>query len=118
MVYNENMDEMLVCPGCHVAVRPTDYFCFNCGKNLHAAPPGTGPADQIKLYLGSVFLTPMGIIWGLRYLRENDEKAKIVGIVAMILSVVTMIVAAQYTVSLVNTINNQVGQQLQGIEGF
>lgn len=118
MVYNSIMDEMLVCPACHIAVRPTDYFCFNCGKNLHAAPLGTGPADQIKLYLGSVFLTPMGIIWGLQYLREKDEKAKIVGIVAMILSVVIIIVVAQYTVSLVNTINNQVGQQLQGIGGF
>ena len=112
------MDETSLCPACHIAVRPTDYFCFNCGKNLHAAPPGTTTTDQIKLYLGSVFLVPMGIFWGLRYLRVDNGRSKIVGIIAMALSVVTFIVAVRYTVNLVNTINSQVEKQLQGIEGF
>lgn len=119
MLYNEmSMDEIVMCPVCHVTVRPTDFFCFNCGKNLHAAPPGTAPFDQIKLYLGSVFLTPMGIIWGLRYLRAEDQKAKIVGVVAMALSVITIIIATQYAVNLMNSINGQVGKQLQRIEGL
>lgn len=112
------MDEISLCPGCHIAVRPTDYFCFNCGKNLHSAPPGTTPADQIKLYLGSVFLAPMGIFWGLKYLREESQKSKIVGLVAMALSVVTFIIAVKFTVNTVNTLNTQVEKQLQGIEGF
>lgn len=112
------MDEISLCPGCHIAVRPTDYFCFNCGKNLHAAPPGTTPADQLKLYAGSILLAPMGIFWGLKYLGVNDDKTKIVGVVAMILSGVTFIIAAQYTMAFVNSLNSQVGQQLQGIEGF
>ncbi|MBI3385626.1 hypothetical protein HY031_00925 [Candidatus Gottesmanbacteria bacterium] len=101
-----------------MAVRPLDYFCFNCGKNLHAVPPGTTPADQIKLYLGSVFLAPMGIVWGFRYLRVDNDKSKIVGVVAMILTVITIVIATQYTVTLVNTLNSQVGKQLQGIEGM
>ena len=109
---------MPVCPACHIAVRPTDYFCSNCGKNLHTAPPGTTTTDQIKLYLGSVFLVPMGIFWGLRYLRVDNGRSKIVGIIAMALSVVTFIVAVRYTVNLVNAINSQVEKQLQGIEGF
>lgn len=112
------MDEVSLCPACHMAVRPTDYFCFNCGKNLHAAPPGTTPADQIKLYLGSVFLAPMGIFWGLRYLREESQKSKIMGIIAMAISVVILIVVVQYTANLVNTLNSEVGKQLQGIEGY
>ncbi len=109
---------MPACPGCHTAVRPTDYFCFNCGKSLHAVPPGTTLLDQIKLYTGSIVLAPMGIFWGLKYLRENDDKAKLVGVVAMILSGVTFILAVQYTMSFVNSLNVQMGQQLQGIEGF
>lgn len=112
------MDEISLCPACHIAVRPTDYFCFNCGKNLHAAPPGTTSADQTKLYLGSIFLAPMGIFWGLRYLRDGRQKSKIVGIVAMALSVVTFIIAVKFTVNTVNTLNTQVEKQLQGIEGF
>ena len=112
------MDEISLCSVCHSTVRPTDYFCFNCEKNLHEKPLGTSLEDQIKLYLGSVFLTPMGIIWGLKYLRQEDQESKIAGIVAMILSVVTIIVVAQYIVNTVNSINTQVGNQLQGIEGF
>lgn len=112
------MDETALCPGCHIAVRPTDYYCFNCGKNLHAAPPGTTSADQIKLYLGSIFLAPMGIFWGLRYMRDGSQKSKIIGIVAMALSVVIFIIAVKFTVNTVNTLNTQVEKQLQGIEGF
>ena len=85
---------------------------------MHEAPPGTAPEDQIKLYLGSVFLAPMGIVWGLKYLRQEDQKSKIVGIVAMSLSVMTLIIATQYVMSAVNSINGQVNKQLQGIEGF
>ncbi len=99
-------------------VRPTDYFCSNCGKNLHPASLGTTVVDQTKLYLGSVFLAPMGIFWGMRYLREKDDTSKIVGVIAMLLSIITLVVVIQYTVSFMNTINSQVGKQFQGIEGF
>lgn len=115
------MDEVITpvaCPFCHVAVRPTDYFCSNCGKNLHPAPLGTTAFDQAKLYIGSVFFTPMGIFWGMRYLREKSDTSKIVGVIAMLLSIVTLIVAVQFTVSFMNTINSQMGKQFQGIEGF
>ncbi len=115
------MDEVITpvaCPFCHVAVRPMDYFCSNCGKNLHPTPLGTGVSDIAKLYIGSVLLAPMGIFWGLRYLREKDDKSKIIGVIAMLLSLVTLIVAIQYTVTFMNTINNQVGKQFQGIEGL
>ena len=115
------MDEVVpstVCPFCHIAVRPADYFCSNCGKNLHPAPLGTGVFDIAKLYLGSVFFTPMGIFWGMRYLREKNNTSIIVGVIAMLLSLVTLIVAIQYTVSFMNTINSQMGKQFQGIEGL
>lgn len=112
------MDETVLCPGCHIAVRPLDYFCFNCGKNLHVAPQGTKLVDQMKLYVGSILLAPMGIFWGLKYVKENDDKTKIIGVVAMIISGVTFIIAAQYTLAFINSLNTQVGQQLQGIEGF
>lgn len=115
------MDEVITpvsCPFCHVAVRPMDYFCGNCGKNLHPARIGTSAFDQAKLYLGSVLLAPMGIFWGMRYLREKEDKSKIVGIIAMLLSIVTLIVAVQLSVTFMNTINSQIGKQFQGIEGF
>lgn len=108
----------MFCPVCHIEVRSTDYFCSNCGKNLHPAPPGTTVADQAKLYLGSIFLAPMGIVWGLRYLRGLDQKSKVMGMVAIGLSTITILVVLKYTVDFINTLNSQMGKGLQGIEGL
>src|ERR1700690_2123516 len=60
-----------VCPMCHIQVRLTDYFCYNCGKNLHPKPLSTSIEIQILYYVGSLVLPPMGFIWGFRYIREN-----------------------------------------------
>ncbi len=60
----------------------------------------------------------MGIIWGLRYLRQSDRNSKIVGWIAIVLTIVVIIVSIQITVNLINTINTQVNQQLQDIQGF
>lgn len=60
----------------------------------------------------------MGLFWGIRYLREQDGKSKIVGIVTITLTVLVLIIVTGYTVKLINNVNNQVGKQLQGIEGF
>jgi hypothetical protein len=92
------MDET-ICSQCHVAVRVSDYFCFNCGKNLKPKPLSTSVSTQLIYYAGSVFLPPMGIIWGIKYLKEKESKAKIVGIVCITITVVVLIVAVQCLVS-------------------
>lgn len=109
---------MGTCPGCHVQVRPTDYFCFNCGKNLHPQPLSTSASAQISLYLKSALLPPMGIIWGIRYLQQKDQPSKTVGIIAMVLTVVILILAIQASISLMNTVNKSVNSQLQNMQGY
>ncbi len=106
------------CPVCHVIVRPTDFFCYNCGKNLHAPPPSTTKEEQIKLYLSSFLLPPMGIIWALPYVRQTDTKSKTVGYVAMGITVIAILMVAVQAMSLVNTINVQLNSQTQGLQGF
>ncbi|MBI5448849.1 hypothetical protein HY948_00875 [Candidatus Gottesmanbacteria bacterium] len=109
------MDQIIGCPVCRVTVRPADYFCFNCGKKLRVLPLGVTTGDQMKLYIGSVFLAPMGIVWGLRYLQEDGQKTKIAGIIAMSLSVITIIIVTQFAVRVVNSVNSEISTQLQGI---
>lgn len=111
------MEEILTCPVCHVAVRPTDFFCYNCGKNLHQAPLSANLNTQIGIYLGSVFLAPMGIIWGLRYLRQPDATSKRIGVTAMALSVITILVLTRWLVGTYNAAMNQVNQ-MQNLQGF
>jgi hypothetical protein len=111
------MDEIVVCSRCHTTVRPTDYFCFNCGANLRPVPPSLSVEKQAMLYLGSFFLPPMGIIWGLPYIRQPDRTSKIVGYIAVGLTVIALILAVQVTVNIMNGVNKQMNE-IQNLQGF
>ena len=109
---------LAVCPGCHASVRPTDYFCFNCGKSLKSKPPSTSLTRQLLIYAGSIFLPPLGIIWGIRYLRQDDQSSKIIGWLAIILTLLSIIVSIKLTFDVVNGINEAVNSQMQNFQGF
>jgi hypothetical protein len=107
------MDEIISCPTCHQPVRPTDYFCPNCGKNLRPAPLSTSLSGQISLYLKTLLLPPLGLVWGFRYLRQSDTKSKIVGLVTIIITTIEVIWLIQFTINTVNTFTEQLNQQTQ-----
>lgn len=107
-----------LCPKCHQQVRPTDYFCYNCGTNLHAKPLSTSLTQQLVYYSGSIVLPPMGIIWGMRYLRESHIKSKVVGIVCIVLTIIELVFIVQVTVNLIHTINIQMTEGLNKYQGF
>jgi len=105
--------EGLLCPACHVTVRPEDYFCYNCGQNLRPKPLSTSFSGQLVVYLKSLLLPPWGVILGMRYLRQPDRRSKLVGWAAIILTVVILMVVIKLTMNMITLVNDQVGQQLQ-----
>lgn len=107
------MENSVVCPFCHAEVKATDYFCFNCGKNLKPKPLSTSLIQQIVLYLESIFLPPFGIVIGIRYLRQKDITSKIVGIISIILTIISLLILIKVTISLMNTVNTQINNQLR-----
>lgn len=114
------MEETLICPTCHQPIQSTDYFCGNCGKKLQDPPPSTTPFSQFKLYAGSIFLPPWGIIASLKYLKQPNSKSKRIGMVAITLGCISLVVSAILTVNTLNAINDQVNSQLDefGIDSF
>jgi hypothetical protein len=87
-----------ICPRCHFSVKPEYYFCPNCGAKLTEAPLGTGVVDQLLLYAFSIILPWILYLaitkWqGIKYLRAPDKNAKQIGFIALILLVVSSIVA-------------------------
>jgi len=100
--------EIAVCPSCHTIVRPTDYFCFNCGKSLKSGPRSTSASAQAVLYIKSVLLPPLGIWWALPYLRENNQKSRVVGVIAIILTFISLAISFKLATDLMNTVNQQV----------
>ena len=114
----DEIPQIVTCPKCHIAIRPTDYFCFNCGTNLHPKPLSTSIPTQLLIYTGSIFLAPMGLIWGWRYIRQPETKSKIVGSIAITLTIITLIIATILIKNFMNMINSQVYKQLETIQGF
>jgi hypothetical protein len=107
-----------VCTFCHVTVRPTDFFCYNCGRNLHEPPKSVGIGTQILYYAGSILMPPMGIFWGIKYLREQNETARRVGLVCIALTVVSMLYFSYQMISVYNRVSGEVRTQMEGANGL
>jgi len=107
-----------ICPQCHTQVRPTDFFCFNCGKNLKPKPLSTSLETLFMYYLGALVLPPLGIVWGIKYIKQESQMSKVHGIVLIILTIVEIVVLTIWTINFINMINAQVGSQLNNLQGF
>lgn len=100
------------CPFCHVVTFPNNYFCPNCGKKLREKPFSTSVLSQIGIYLLSVLLPPLGLWPAFRYLRQKDEKAKIVGLVALVLTVLSTVVTLWLAIQIMVSVNKNINEQL------
>ena len=100
------------CSQCHIDVRGSDYFCFNCGYNLKPKPPSTDFVSVMVLLLKSFILPPLGIYWGYSYIKQGDAKSKAVGFLAIAITVVMLILAFVWTKQFADTLNAQLGEQM------
>jgi len=107
-----------MCPNCHIAVRETDYFCFNCGKNLHPVPLRTDILTECLYYGASILFPPLGFWWGIKYLRQSDPASKRIAYVSMLLTVASSIIVMVWSIQLINGISAQVNQQMDIMQGF
>lgn len=93
--------EQKTCKYCGFAVSDNFYFCPNCGKKLIEPPLSTSIGKQIGIYALSFFLPPLGLVPGFRYLRQKDSKSKIVGLIAILLTLVSIIITIKLALNLV-----------------
>ena len=84
----------LVCKNCRAAVTPDEYFCPNCGKKLKDKSPATTAAEQAKVYIISLVFWPFGSIYIWRYLRQEDAKSRMIGWIALVITLVIGILVA------------------------
>jgi hypothetical protein len=104
--------EQKLCPQCHSTISETYYFCPNCGKNLKPVPLSTTILKQIGIYTLSIFLPPLGLWPGVKYLKENNKTAKIIGAVAIILTIISTVVSAWWFIGWFGNIDKAAIQQL------
>lgn len=88
---NNQVTNSLECPACHYKTQGDWFFCPNCAKELKEKILVISFSKQILIYLVSFFLTPLGLGWGLKYVRSKDNKTKTVGIISIVLTVVSIL---------------------------
>lgn len=106
----EPQQQQSVCPFCHFQLLQNYYFCPNCGKKI-SEPPIT-VLKQIGVYLLSIFLPPLGLWPGIRYLFSKDQKTKKVGTIAIILTIVSTVITLWLSVAMFNNLTKSVNSQL------
>jgi hypothetical protein len=109
------MEPSLNCSGCKQPIVSQDYFCPNCGKKIKDKPQSTAVLRQIAVYLISFLLPPLGLWPAIKYLKQKDEKSKIIGFVAIILTVISSAISIWLYFGFLNTVNEQLNQQLNNI---
>lgn len=73
------------CPNCQLPLLSDFYFCPNCGKQVRIKPITISVGRQIVLYLVSIFLPPAALPFAIRYIRQQNKKTRIVGVVILCL---------------------------------
>ncbi len=96
------MDSFSVCPKCQASASPEDFFCRNCGKPLKPKPLSTSIGKQILIYLVSIFLPPFGLSPGIRYLKQPGSKSKMIGWVAITLTVFSVVLTVWLFIKMIN----------------
>jgi uncharacterized OB-fold protein len=104
----------MVCPACGSTAPSSANFCPNCGKRLRTTPPGTSVLKQIVVYLVSFFIAPFGLWYAWKYLKQEESKSKIIGIVAVALTLVSVSISIWAMAGLFSSIS----QALKSLNGL
>lgn len=115
--YPQRMEIQQHCSVCHHPVESSDYFCRNCGKNLHPMPQRTDWISFFLFCIGSIVIAPLGIVWGIRYLRGTSARSKIFGLVLIILTLGTIAGVSIVLTTTMNRVNEEVSRTLNGMYG-
>ncbi len=111
------MDLQSLCSNCKGNTSPTDFFCPHCGKKLREESLSTTFAKQIWLYFLSFFFPPFGIWPAIKYLRQEDEKSKKIGIALLFITIISIVITLWFTLGFVNSFNKEFNSQMKLYQG-
>jgi hypothetical protein len=67
----------------------------------------------IWLAIKVLILPPFGLYWGYQYLRQGDDKSKLIGWLTIGVTIAETIWLIWSTIGMMNTVNQQVNLQMQ-----
>ena len=102
-----------VCPFCQFSLPSEFYVCPNCQKKIKDPPLSTTTGKQLAIYAISILLPPLGLWPGIKYLRDDDPKAKKIGLAAIVLTVVSFVVSTWISIAVLGTVNKMYTSQIK-----
>lgn len=105
------MEEEQKCKNCKNLINSDWFFCPYCGKKLREKPANTGVWSQLGLYLLSILLPPLNLGMAIRYIRDSQPKAKLIGWISVILMLTTLILVSWWTLDKVNKAKTEFDKQ-------
>ncbi len=93
--YNEiYMENAKKCKYCKNDLNESWFYCPTCGKGTMEKPPSTSIMKQILIYVVSFCFAPFGLGWAIQYMRSSDKKAKVVGLISLLLTILALLLTA------------------------
>ncbi len=96
-----------ICPSCGNMILPNFKFCPNCGKSVESREITVG--RQIYIYTMSLILPPIGLYYGIKYLFNSSTKKKIIGGVAALLTIISLIITIWISAGFFQQIQKEIG---------
>ena len=104
---------VFVCKFCSAPVSRDDFFCPHCGKKLKEKAVSLDFLPIVWLFVLSTLLPPFGIGLTFSYIKTEDGRAKIVGWVSLVLTIMAFVGTLMLAKSMMDTINQQIGTVTQ-----
>jgi len=104
--------ENAVCPNCKTPIFKISFFCYHCGNKVKEPPVSTRIGRQIWIYFVSFFFPPFGLVPGIKYLRQENSQAQKIGFVAILLTILSVIIATAVLLQLITQAQQQIQAQL------
>lgn len=108
----QRIQSLSICKNCGKNLKASDLFCPNCGKSVNDQPPDLSLPKRLSVYLISLLFPPFGFIPGIKYFSSSDSEVKKVGLIAIILSVVSTIIAIYLSMQIITEFNKELNHQI------
>ncbi len=67
---------------------------------------------QIFIYLMSALLPPLGLWPAIKYLKQKDQKSRMIGFIAIVLTIISTVITIWFTLGFINTFNRELNANL------
>lgn len=102
---NNNLNH---CNRCHSKVLFDYYFCPYCGHKIKEPPYHFSLISTLSILLISFLFPPFGLIPAFKFLKNENPKAKFIGILAILVTIISFIIFILIIREYVNTLNKTI----------